>query len=45
MSSFRGTKTPEEGADTSVFLATTTPAPTPSLFYAEREPIDWDTSL
>ncbi|MGH8127245.1 MAG: SDR family oxidoreductase [Gammaproteobacteria bacterium] len=37
----RATRSPEEGADTAVWLATAEPAPETGLFYRDREVIDW----
>ena len=34
-------RSPEEGADTALWLATTAPAPEPGRFYRNRKPIDW----
>ena len=41
MSSQRGSKTPEEGADTAVWLSLVPTAPRSGLFYGEREVIDF----
>ncbi|KNC51427.1 short chain dehydrogenase/reductase [Thecamonas trahens ATCC 50062] len=45
MSSYRGTKSAAEGADTITWLATVDPAPASATFYAERTAITWDTKL
>lgn len=37
----RAPRSPEEGADTIVWLATATPAPETGLFYRDRKAIDW----
>lgn len=34
-------RSPEEGADTALWLATAEPAPEPGRFYRNRKPIDW----
>lgn len=41
MSSQRGSKSPEEGADTAVWLSLAPTAPRSGLFYGEREVIDF----
>lgn len=37
----RASRSPEEGADTAIWLATTTPAPNSGLFFRNRKPLAW----
>lgn len=46
MSSHKGPLTPEQGADTIVYLATLAPnvAGPKGEFWAERKPVDWNST-
>jgi len=45
LSSYRGIKTPDEGADSIIWLATHNPPLESGGYYAERGPIPWEASL